>query len=122
MTASGKTLYYFGIYVLCIGLIFLTIPEHFISLNKLPGIPVGWARVIGLLSLVIGSYDIIAGRAGISQMITASVYLRTGFATGVALLVLLGQMPYTLLLLGAIDAMGASWTMLALKKEANILK
>ena len=119
MTKSGKSLFYFGIYVVFTGLLFIVIPETFISLNHLPAMPTGWSRVIGLLALVIGTYDILCGKWDIRLLIKASVSVRFGFAIGVTLLVVLGQMPITLIALGALDALGALWTKMALKSEAS---
>ena len=119
MTKSGKSLFYFGIYVVFTGLLFIVIPETFISLNQLPTMPTGWSRVIGLLALIIGTYDILCGKGDIGLLIKASVYVRFGFAIGVTLLVVLGQMPITLIALGALDALGAFWTKMALESEAS---
>ena len=82
-------------------------PDSLLALLQLPARPAGWARVIGLLTLVIGTYDFISARAEARAFIRASVYVRLGFAVGAVLLVLLGQMPPALLLLGAVDAAGA---------------
>jgi len=54
----------------------------------------------------------------VGAFIRASVYVRLGFAIGAALLVLVGQMPPALLLLGAVDAAGAGWTALELQALA----
>ncbi len=107
MTQSGKTLFYFGIYVVSTGLFFLTIPATFLSLVQLPSLPTGWASAVGLLAIVIGTYDILAGKHSIAPLIKASVWVRLGFALGTVLIVLRGQMPPTLIMLGAIDALGA---------------
>jgi hypothetical protein len=117
MTKAGKSLFVFGIYAVITGLAFLIAPDALISLLHLSAIPAGWARVIGLLALVIGSYDMVAGRAGLMPMIKASVFVRFGFAAGILLLVVVGQMPTATLPLGAIDAAGAIWTALALKSR-----
>lgn len=83
---------------------------------QLPPLPAGWARVIGLLTLVIGTYDLVSARAEAIAFIRASVYVRLGFAVGAALLVFVGQMPPALLMLGAVDAAGAIWTAFELKR------
>lgn len=119
MTKSGATLFYFGIYVLIVGVLLLAIPASFVAANMLPPIPDAWARVIGLLLLVIGSYDVLCGKYDIRPFIRWSVYIRLGFAAGALLLVLAGQMPPTLLVLGAIDALAAAWTGWTLKTEQS---
>ena len=118
MTPSGKSVFYFGIYGILAGLSFLVLPEKIIVLTQLPEISIGWARTIGLLALVIGTYDIVCGRADLKLFIKASIYVRLGFALGATLLFVSGQMPFTVILLGAVDALGALWTALALKSYA----
>ncbi len=119
MTASGKSLFYFGIYAVGAGLLFITIPDKLISLTRLPLIPAGWASVIGMLALVIGTYDIFCGHSNIKSFIKISVYTRLGFASGTLLLFVFQQMPAAVILFGSVDALGAIWTMLALKWETS---
>ncbi len=119
MTKSAKSVFYFGVYVLLTGMLVYIIPEQFISLLKLPDIPLPWAKFIGLLTIIIGSYDIICGRNNVVPLIRASVYLRLFFFTGVLLLFITGQMPKEILPLAIIDLAGAVWTMLALNAESK---
>lgn len=122
MTASGKSLFYFGIYAVGTGLLFLTMPDKLTSLTQLPSIPAGWASIIGLLALIIGAYDIFCGYSNIKSFIRLSVYIRLGFAAGTILLFVFQQMPAAITLFGIVDALGGLWTMLALKGEASALK
>ena len=92
MTQSGKSLFYFGIYAVGAGLMFITIPDKIITLMQLPLLPLAWARVIGMLSLVIGTNDIFCGKSNIQPFIKISIYTRLGFAFGTVFLFLLGQM------------------------------
>ena len=117
MTSSAKSLFFFGVYVVCTGLFFIIIPEKLISLTFLPAIPSGWARFIGLLALVIGSYEIFSARVNIKAFIKISVIVRLSFAIGTILLYAFGQMPIAIILFGGIDALGAIWTSMALKSE-----
>ena len=122
MSKSGATLFYFGCYVVIMGILFLSIPASFVAANQLPPIPDGWARVIGLLSLVIGTYDILCGRYDVRLFIQWSVYVRFAFAFGMLVLVITSQMPSMALILGCIDALAAIWTLWALKSEAAAAK
>ena len=118
MTHSGKSLFYFGIYVVSTGLLFIVMPESLISLLHLPVITTGWARVVGLLALVIGTNDIYCGKIDLKPFIKVSIYVRLGFALGAILLVVFEQMPITVILFGAVDALGSLWTAIALKSDA----
>jgi hypothetical protein len=115
MTPAARSLFIFGIYVFVVGVAFIVAPGPLMALLHLPPATVGWARVVGLLALVIGSYDAVAGRSGNAAHIRASIPVRIGFATGTALLVLFAQMPPLILLLGATDVAGAVWTTIALR-------
>jgi hypothetical protein len=119
MTKSGKSLFYFGIYAICAGLLFIIVPEKTIALLQLPSVHVGWARVIGLLAIVIGVYDILCGQMNIRPFIKTSVYVRLGFAASATLLYVFGQMPISIILIGGIDALGALWTIIALKSDGS---
>lgn len=118
MTRPARSLFVFGIYVLLVGAAFIVAPEALSSLLRLPPATAGWARAVGLLALVIGSYDSVGARSESMAYIRASVFVRIGFAAGTALLVVVGEMPSTLLLLGATDAAGAVWTAVELKRGA----
>lgn len=115
MTYSAKTVFYFGIYVVCTGLLFLFIPEPILSLLQLPATPSGWTSVVGLLALVIGAYYIVCGKANSEVFIRATLYVRWAFAIGATLLFVVGQMPVSIILFGGVDALGAVWTAMALK-------
>jgi hypothetical protein len=118
MTYSGKSVFYFGIYAVCTGLLFISIPERLIALMQLPSMPSGWASVIGLLAMVIGIYYIVCGKTNSKPFIKASMYVRIFFAAGTSLLFVFGQMPIYIILFGGVDALGALWTAMALKSEA----
>ena len=118
MSRAARSLFVFGIYVVLMGAGFLAAPELLTGMLKLPPATAGWARLVGLLALVIGSYDIVGARAESVAYMKASVYVRIGFAIGTAFLVAFGQMPGTLLLLGASDIAGALWTAFALRPRS----
>ena len=115
MNYSAKTVYYFGIYLACTGLLFILVPEQIISLLQLPITQKGWSSVIGLLALVIGAYYIVCGKANSEVFIRATLYVRWAFAIGATLLFVVGQMPVSIILFGGVDALGAIWTAMALK-------
>lgn len=115
MTRAARSLFLFGIFIVVVGAVLIAIPGTLMSLLRLPPATAGWARVVGLLAVVIGAYDATAGRAECLPYLRASIPIRFGFALGTILLVAAGEMPPTLLLFGATDAAGAIWTMFALR-------
>lgn len=119
MTKSGKSVFFFGIYLLLTGVVLCFIPESFISILKLPEIPTAWARLLGILVLILGSYYIVSGRNDLKPFINATIYLRMFFLAGTIVLFATGQMPMEILPLGVIDLIGALWTMFSVKAEAK---
>ncbi|MBK8700708.1 MAG: hypothetical protein IPN29_14695 [Saprospiraceae bacterium] len=119
MSKSAKTLFYFGIYVLLTGLSILLVPQTFVTTLGLPDIPTGWARVIGLLVVVIGSYDLVIAKENATVLIRFSVFTRLFFALGVFFLVASQQMNTATLPLGVIDAVTAAWTWFTLRSETK---
>ncbi|MBC7367145.1 MAG: hypothetical protein H7343_10110 [Undibacterium sp.] len=117
LSKPARPLFLFGHYAISAGLAFIAAPDASLALSRLPSIPVGWTRFVGLLALVIGTYDIVCARAETRAFIRASVFTRLGFAVGTALLVAGGQMPPSLLVLGAVDAAGAIWTAVEIKRD-----
>lgn len=117
MTKSAVSLFCMGIYGLCLGLSLITIPNTIITLFHLPQINEGWARLIGILAIVISVYDMYFGKQNILPMIKLSMYVRFAFAIATILLVAFKQLPLGILFAGGIDAIGGLWTMLALQSE-----
>lgn len=115
MSRSARSLFVFGIYVIAVGVAFIAAPDPLMRILRLPPATAGWARVVGLLAVVIGCYDVIAARAACLPYIRASVVVRFGFAGGTVLLVLFGEMPPTLLVLSATDVASAIWTAVTLR-------
>lgn len=117
MSRAARSLFLFGAYVFLVGVALLAAPDALAFLLRLPPATTGWVRVVGLLALVIGAYDMVSSRGGCLPTIRASVPVRFGFAAGTALLVLSRQMPLSVLLLGLTDAAGAVWTAVALRSD-----
>jgi hypothetical protein len=120
MTKSGKSVFYFGIYGVLMGVLACLIPGQFISMLKLPELPSGWARILGFLVIIVSTYDIVSGMNNLKPMIKATVYMRLFFFAGIVALVVSGQMPKEILPLGIIDLLGSLWTIFSLKAETRI--
>ncbi len=115
MSRPARSLFLFGVYVFSVGVALLAAPAALAALLRLPAASAGWPRVVGLLCLVIGAYDMVGSSAECASYIRSSVPVRAGFAVGTTLLVIFGQMPVPVLLLGLTDIAGALWTAIALK-------
>ncbi|MGC4038235.1 MAG: hypothetical protein QM764_19890 [Chitinophagaceae bacterium] len=120
MTKSGKSVFYFGFYILLIGILLCIVPMKFNTMLNLPEIPSGWGRLIGLLVIILAGYYFIGGRNNLKPFIKGTIYLRLTFITGIIVLFAAGQMPKEILLIGLIDLLGAIWTAISVKAEAEI--
>lgn len=119
MAPSSRSLYYFAIYLLLAGFALIALPQVFFSTLQLPEIPRGWSTVLGSLVLIIGIYEFIGSRNNLLPVIRGSVYARGFFFLMTAMLYVSDQMPAGILVLGLIDAIGALWTWLMLRKETS---
>jgi hypothetical protein len=115
MTSAGRSVFLFGIYVFAMGLAVTFAPAAILSLLRFPPVADEWIRMVGLLSLVVGVYDMVSGRSNAMANIRASVPIRVGFALGCCALVALRMMPLSMLPIAAIDVAGAVWTAVALR-------
>ncbi|HEY0819509.1 MAG TPA: hypothetical protein VGD46_12070 [Rhizobacter sp.] len=75
-----------------------------------------WVRVVGLLALVLGAYDLVAARHELVPLMQASVVARFGVLGVFAGLVLGAGAPAALIVFGLVDAAAATWTALALRR------
>jgi hypothetical protein len=116
MTPAARSMLAFGIYATTTGASFIIAPTLAVSMLQLAPISPGWMRTVGLLAMVIGVNDIVMARAESLAFLRLSVPLRYGFATGVFALVATGQMSTMTFLFGLFDAIGATWTLVALRK------
>ena len=119
MTYSGKTLLLFGIYLLCISLVLILVPNFLLNLFAIPDTLEVWVRVTGMLLFYFGVFDVAAARGGWTGYIKLSVPMRLSVVGFIAAFVLLVDAPVMLLLFGVTDFVFALWTWGALRKESR---
>ena len=119
MTPAARSVFLFGIYVLVVGIGVAIAPDVILRFLGFPPAGDSWVRMVGVLAIVIGAYDVVSGRSNAEANIRASVPIRFAFAAACGALVLLRYMPVQLLPLAAIDAAGAVWTALALRRRPS---
>ncbi len=115
MSAAAKTIFYFGIYVIFLGLTLLAAPGLPLALFRDQTEDVVWLRVLGLVVAILGFYYIQAARHELKPFFQATVYARPVVILVFIVMVLfrLGK-PY-MILFGLGDLLGALWTGLALR-------
>lgn len=116
MTSAARSLFAFGVYAILAGLSLVLAPGLALSVLGFPPAADGWVRVAGVLAVCLGAYHVLSARSELRPYLRASVAVRLGFAAAVAGLVVLAHMPRALLLLAAVDVLGAVWTAVALRR------
>jgi hypothetical protein len=104
----------FGTYLVVLGLTLLLAPNLLLGLFGIPRTDEVWVRILGVVLVVIGYYQIQAGRNRSDWFMRASVLGRTGIALTLFGLVATGAAPLVIALFGAVDLAGAMWTAYAL--------
>ena len=119
MSPAARSVYVFGWYAVLAGAGLAVAPSLPLSLLGFPPPADAWVRAFGVLAVAIGAYDVLLARHELPAYFRASVTTRLLFAAGMAALALSGRGPTSLLLLGAVDALGALWTALALRRAPS---
>jgi len=116
MTAAAKSVYYFGIYLLLIGITLTVFPNGLLSLFQIAETTEVWIRVLGAVVFGIGLYYVLMAPANNGQFFKLTIYVRTSILLWFLVFVFLGWAPPQLILFGLTDFAGATWTYLAMRK------
>lgn len=116
MNSAAKSVFVFGLYLVVVGLGLLLAPNAFLApLGFPPAADPSWLRVLGVLTLCLAAYYVVAARANLVPLIRATVFVRGGVFVVFGALVLLKLAPAPLALLGTVDLLAALWTWFALR-------
>ncbi len=103
MTASARTVFVFGVYLLLLGMGLLAAPGMVLAPFGLPVPQEVWVRVGGLVVAILGVYYLLAARHGLRAFFTWTLATRASVIVVFAVLVFSGLAPAVLLLFGAVD-------------------
>ncbi len=117
MTNSAKSLFVFGCYLLGLGMMLVVAPNVLLAIFGIQPPSEVWIRIVGMLLLFLGVYDVLAARINLEPFIAWSVPMRFSVIIFFLAFVLFGFAPTVLLLFGAIDFAFAYWTRRALRRE-----
>jgi hypothetical protein len=117
MTSAGKSVYYFGFYLLILGATLTGFPNLLLSTFQLPETNEIWVRVVGVLVFNIGLYYVFMAPTNNTLFYSISVYTRASILVWFVAFVLIGLAPAPLILFGAVDMAGALWTFAAMKRK-----
>jgi hypothetical protein len=117
MNKSETSLFVFGLYLIIglgLGLIFM--PTFVFDMFGLKYGDDTWPRFVGMLSSIIGAYYIVAVRLKLQPIFIWTVWFRYCAASFMIAMLLFGKVGLPILMFAAIDAAGATWTLLTIKK------
>jgi hypothetical protein len=117
MKRSSTSLLGFGVYLTGMGAGLVFIPNTVLGMLSLPPTNEVWIHVLGVVTLVLAFYYVQAARANLRLFAEWTVPARVAvflFFTG---FVLAGWVGPIMIVLGAVDLLGALWTGLALRTE-----
>lgn len=116
MTQAARSVYAFGIYLLVLGGILVGSPNTLLRLLGLPTTTEPWIHVLGVTVLAIGMLDMSGARAEHTSFLRATVRVRLFVLATFVAFAVLKIAPPILVLFGLVDAAGALWTYLMLRK------
>jgi hypothetical protein len=118
MTASARTVFVFGTYLVVLGIGLLALPGPVLAPFGLPTPQEVWVRVGGMVVAFLGVYYVLAARHGLRAFLGWTVATRASVIVVFAVLVATGTGPTALLFFGAVDLAGALWTWSMLRRDA----
>jgi hypothetical protein len=113
---APRTVFFWGFYVVTIGLILLLFPNILLGMFGLPLTSEPWVRVLGALAVGLGYYYIELGRGGDTRFAQLTVAGRVWFSLCLFAIVALGISRWPLILFGFVDIGGAAWTAYELRR------
>jgi hypothetical protein len=116
MKKAAFTLKVFGLYMNLIGLSLMVVPNLMLSLFMITPTSEVWIRVCGVLVFNLGIYYWFAAKLEDKSFMQASVFCRFFVFVSFIAFTVLGFASPMLMLIGGVDAAGAVWTWIAMKR------
>jgi len=117
MNSAEKSLFVFGLYLIfAVGLGFMLMPTMMLDMFGLKYGDDTWIRFVGMLASIIGVYYLVAVKLKLHQLFIWTVWMRYYAAAFMVATLLFGKTGIPILMFAGIDALAATWTLIALKK------
>lgn len=119
MSRAAKSLFFFGIYVILLGVFLVVAPNVLLKIFNIPETTEVWIRIVGVVVLIIGYYYVRAAtnEKGLMKFFRWTIYTRSTVVVFFTVFVLLNFIKPILILFGVFDLSGAIWTALALRSS-----
>ncbi len=121
MSRAARSVFFFGIYILLLGVVLIVSPNVLFKFFKVQETTEVWIRIVGVMVLLIGYYYVRAAtnEKGLTKFFRWTIYTRSSVIVFFTVFVLLNFVSPILILFGVIDLAGAIWTALALRSTAK---
>ncbi|MES1215698.1 MAG: hypothetical protein ABUT20_09280 [Bacteroidota bacterium] len=116
MNAAAKSIFYFSIYIYLVGITLIFIPNVLLKTIHLPETKEVWIRIVGVLVFLLAFYYHRSAAANTVSFFRLTIPARFFILLTFIVFVLLKLVSPVLIVFGVIDALGAMWTWLALRK------
>jgi hypothetical protein len=120
VTGSAKSVFVFGIYVACLGVMLVFFPNPLLRLVGVPATSEVWIHLAGMLLIFMGFFYVMAGRAQLVPFFRWTLVTRGAAAAFVTGFVLARLISPVILLFWLGDLAGALWTLFALRAEGQL--
>ncbi len=117
MTASAKSMLFFGIYLGLLGLSLILAPGPLLELIGLPMPQDVWVHVFGMLAFLLAIYYVVAALQNVVAFFRWTVVVRPLVVVFLSGFVLAGWARPSLIVPGLVDLVCAVWTGLLLRAE-----
>lgn len=118
MNKAEKSLFVFGLYmIVAVGFGFMLMPTMLLDMFGMKYGDDTWIRFVGMLGSIIGAYYLIAVKLKLHELFIWTVWLRYYAAAFMVVTLLLGKTGLPILVFAGIDAVAATWTLVALKRN-----
>jgi hypothetical protein len=116
MTRAALSIFVFGLYLVLLGATLMIAPGPILGVFGFSATGDVWIRVAGALVVIIGWFFLVSARHGTESFFRATLLPRPFLFLSLCAYVLFGLAPPQLVLFGAIDLIGAAWTLYALRR------
>jgi hypothetical protein len=119
VSRAAKSLFIFAVYLEFLAAMLIFIPNVLLNAFGVASTHEIWVRLVGVLTGNIGIYYLVASRRDLAPIIVASVPVRFALMASFVGFVVLDHADPSILFFGVADAVGATWTLLALRVETG---
>jgi hypothetical protein len=116
MSRAALSIAVFGWYFLAIGAVLAVVPNALLSVLRIAPTGEPWIRILGVVVMILGLYYLAAARENNVGFFRWTTIGRAVVLPAFVALVFFAGAPPATILFGVIDAAGALWTALAIRR------